>query len=111
MIKIKVIFIYFHGRTLHGKLMDIDWKQYKKNLENERKAWNDFETLRKNVEGELAEQINQLRILKESEIERLNEEFKKEKERREKEVSAKIKKAHEKYIKKVEKKFKTSLII
>jgi len=86
-----------------------DWKQYKKNLENERKAWDEFENKKSNLKGEATERIDQLRILKETEMRRIEEEFKKERKRLEDEAKEKIKKAHAEYMKKVEKKFKPSI--
>ena len=91
--------------------MNTDWEQYKKNLENERKAWEEFENIRENLKTEIAKHIERLRVLKETEEKRLEDEFQKEKEQLEEELKKKIKKAHDKYMKKVEKKFKPDIEI
>ena len=98
---------------LHGVvmawLMNHDWEQYKKNLETERAAWEEYANIKNNLKIEIADKIERLRILKETEIKRLEEEFKREKERLEEETKKEIKKAHDKYMKKVERKFKPSI--
>lgn len=90
-------------------MMNHDWNQYKKNLETERKAWEEFENKKANLKSETAQRIDQLHILKEVEVKRLEEEFQKEKKRIEETLKQQIKKAHDEYIKKVEKKFKPSV--
>jgi len=87
----------------------VDWKQYKKNLEMERKAWEEYATKKKILDQKLKEQIRRLEIKKEIAIARIEKEHEKKLEKLKKKHFRELKKAYTKYRRITERKFKPSV--
>lgn len=77
-------------------MFSIDWEQYKKNLEMERKEWDEFEGKRQLLKEQMLERIAKL----EAEKEKVKAEF-----------TRKVKWHHRVYMRNVEKKFKPTIIL
>jgi hypothetical protein len=77
---------------------NIDWNQYKRNLEKEREEWSMFEIRRQIIEERMLQAIEAKR-----------EEFEAFKIKKKTEYEKLVKKAHKEYMKQVEKEFKPSV--
>jgi hypothetical protein len=75
-------------------MWNVDWEQYRKNLELERNQWIEFERRREFLKEQMLERIAKLEA---------------EKEKIKDECRRRIKWAHRAYMRNVEKKFKTSI--
>jgi len=80
--------------------LNIDWEQYRRNLELERSEWNKFEEQKKNLEEQLHSKTVIAEYGKRKAVEKAKAEF-----------SRKVKWAHRAYIRNVEKKFKPSISV
>jgi len=88
-----------------------DWRQYRKNLQLEREAWDLYEARRDLAKEETAEAIERKREEKERKKQELDEEFKKFMKLKLEIYHRKERWAHREYMRHVEKKFKTSVVI
>jgi|YelNatPaOPRAMG01_1025707.scaffolds.fasta_scaffold364186_2 hypothetical protein len=92
-------------------MFNIDWEQYKKNLKLEREEWDKFANYVENLKRETDAKINELRMLRDAEVKRVNDEFERKKKLLECRFKRKSKIAHDKYIRNVEKKFKADVTV